>query len=504
MKSTHQTDSEKFVERDIIIGAIVNDEYLKALADIYRPELIASSTARRILGWIVTEFYQKYKRAPGRGIESIFRDKRDGLPDAEADGIAAVLDGMSREYQHNGGDRRYSPDHLLDRTVKYFSERSLEVLFERLGSALTQHDIGAANALVDAAVAARTASADGLLVTRVSAVESQPVRWLWPARIPRGKLSLIGGDPGEGKSLVTLDVAARLSSGRRWRPSRVKPAPPVATIILSAEDDISDTIRPRLEAAGGNPQHVHVIQAVLDERGERGQRMFNLANDLARLENKIRETKARLVIIDPLSAYLSSKVDSHRDAEIRRVLTPLAVMAARSGAAVLAVMHLNKSKQSEAASVIARFQASIAFVAAARVAYLVVPDAADRDRKLFLPVKNNLARPQGGLAFFIEQNPNGQPVITWCDGTVNISATEALDALGRARFSRSRVDEAADLLRELLADGPCSKGVVMEQAAARGISERTLWRAHQEVGAKASRKGGIAGKGRWMWYLPNP
>jgi hypothetical protein len=191
-------------------------------------------------------------------------------------------------------------------------------------------------------------------------ITAEPVCWLWNQRIPLGKLTLFVGDPGKGKSLVTCDVAARMSRGIAFpdgAPCRVGD-----TIFLSAEDDAADTIRPRLDAAGAEVGRIHRVKAVkvILSDGGTGESAFSLERDLDRLEDAVKKIPStQMLVVDPLSAYMG-KIDTHRGAEIRRVIAPLSDFAARRRVGVVGVMHLKKSET----SALLRVSGSIGFVAA--------------------------------------------------------------------------------------------------------------------------------------------
>ena len=328
-----------------------------------------------------------------------------------------------------------------------------------------------------------------LVMQRMADIAAVPLRWLWPAKIPAGKLTLLVGDPGLGKSVITLDLAARVTLGAPWPGNGMK-ATPGEVIILSAEDDPADTIRPRLEAVGADLERVFIIRGV--KRGE-GDGYFSLAEDLPLLEAVLTD-RVRLMIIDPISAYLGTETDSHRDAPVRAVLAPLAALAARRGPAVLGVMHLNKGQ----AAAIYRVQGSIAFTAAARAVWAVCKDTEDETgrRRLFLPVKNNLAADVEGLAYDLA-DCGGLPAVNW-GNPVGRDAAEAL-AHEAPEELRGR-KEAEAWLRELLADEPVEAAEIRRAARDNGIAEKTLYRAKKALGIEA-RKTGFA-KG-WIWILPD-
>ncbi len=330
---------------------------------------------------------------------------------------------------------------------------------------------------------------------RLTAVEAKTLGWLWPERVPLGKLTLIMGDPGRGKSLLSLDMAARVTRGYPWPDGAKQPAPEGSVVLLSAEDDTADTIRPRLEAADGDPARVIELQAVRAPGAPEG-RGFNLATDVAALERVIAEARdVRLVVIDPLSAYLGG-LDTHNNAEVRGMMAPVVEMAERTGVAVVAITHLNKNA---AASVLYRATGSLAFVAAARAVWSVLPEEGNPRRVLFLPVKCNLAGDVPGMAYHVEEHPErpGVPVIAWDPEPVHMSASDAL-AVTESETS-SRNERAADWLRELLGNGPVASQEVEERARNAGFGRNTLARAKRSLGVLT---GPMVARGKWMCRLP--
>jgi len=321
----------------------------------------------------------------------------------------------------------------------------------------------------------------------LSRVAPRGVGWLWPRRVPLGKVTLLVGDPGRGKSLLALDMAARVSRGAAWPDPESGSAPLGRTILLSAEDDTADTVRPRLDALGGDPSRVCVLRAVRWEDTECNQ-MFSLSRDLAGLEAAIgRWDDVRLVVFDPVSAYLGG-AESYNNADIRRILAPVQTMAERSGVAVLAVSHLTKRA---AASVMYRTMGSLAFVSAARAVWAAVPDPASKGspqaagRMLFLPVKCNLAGGVTGMAYRIVPHPDNPalPTVAWEPHPVEMSVEEALEAAPKP----TPRERAAEWLEELFSAGPMLTTEVERRAAAAGFSRITLRRARRELGVQAYR-----------------
>lgn len=331
-------------------------------------------------------------------------------------------------------------------------------------------------------------------------VEPEPLRWLWPGRIPLGKVALNFGDPGLGKTFVTLDMAARVSRGMAWPDAPGKPSVPGGVVILTAEDDLSDTVRPRLDAAGADVRRIVALQGVEYARGGRG--YFNLACDLPALEAAIRQTPdTRLVILDPVSAFLGG-TDSHKNAEIRGLLAPLADLAARYDVAVLTVTHMSKGIAGRA---LYRAMGSLGFIAAARAAWLTIADADDPKRRLFLPAKMNLAEEPSGLAYRLvpvmldKIGPVGR--VEWESGAVNLTADAALAAAAADPEARATRDQAAEWLRAALADGPKQTAELQEEAREAGIAWATIRRAQAAVGIKPRRQG-FGPDGAWYWTLP--
>lgn len=332
---------------------------------------------------------------------------------------------------------------------------------------------------------------DGVSPTPVtvvlSDVQPEQVRWLWPGRMATGKLTLLCGDPGLGKSFVTLDLAARVSSGTSWPDIPILPNPPGGVVLLSAEDDLADTIRPRLDAAGADPSRVVAIQAVRRSLTPTTTRedYFDLTEDLPALETAIEKTAdCRLVIIDPLTAYLG-KTDSHKNAEVRAVLAKLFDLAAKRKVAVLAVTHLNKAGGLPA---IYRAMGSLAFVAAARAVWAVVRDENDETgrRRLFVPVKNNLGADESGLAYSLESTESAARVV-WEAAPVEMRAD---DALGGGQTAVAREDARKFVIETLQAHGgEMASDELSEAAEANGISERTFRRARKAVAEVYKEKG---------------
>ncbi len=335
------------------------------------------------------------------------------------------------------------------------------------------------------------------VLVRLSDVDAVPVRWLWPNRIAIGKVTMFAGDPGLGKSFLTLDMASRVSTGTPWPDCATINNPAGGVVLLNCEDDLADTIRPRLDRAGADCRRIIALAGVRQvnaETGEATERAFSLDRDMLRLEKAIAATAGcRLVVIDPITAYLG-ETDSHKNAEIRALLAPLAEIASRLGVAVVCVSHLNKGS----GPAMYRTMGSLAFVAAARAAWAVTRDKEDPTgtRRLVLPVKNNLGPDNTGLAYALVEG-----VVRWEPNPVTVTADEALapEGDGTPGPEPEALESAVKWLRELLTPHPMPATEVRKQARDCGISESTLNRAKRAGSVEAYRP---VNPGPWFWRMP--
>ncbi len=304
-------------------------------------------------------------------------------------------------------------------------------------------------------------------------VEIEFVDWIWSPYLPKRKLTVIEGDPGVGKSWLTNAIAADVSSGRAL-PGQSKPTGPDHVLILSAEDGLGDTIRPRCEALGANLKNIIALDEpiILNKDG------------WERLEAAIKETLPTLVIIDPLVAYLGGEVDMYRANQMRVIMRALADLAAAHGCAILVVRHLRKSRGGPA---IYQGQGSIDITAAARSVLMV----GDRNGVgVMAHAKCNLAGLGASLSY--EKGDNG---FRWL-GEVSVTADD-LAAEPDDLDARTALEEAKDFLREVLANGRVPSKELNEQAEQLGISERTLRRARSDLGVTAEQVGN-------QWYASLP
>lgn len=343
-----------------------------------------------------------------------------------------------------------------------------------------------------------------VIYRRLADVQARPIDWLWPWRFARGKVSLIAGDPGLGKSQITASLAAIVSTGGQWPVDRTR-CQQGNVVVISAEDDAADTIVPRLQAAGADLERCFKFDAVrvIDDDGER-QRSFSLLTDISRLEEVVaRVGGASLVVVDPVSAFLGSgKIDSHNTTDIRGVMLTLQELAERTGASVICISHLSKGRQRQALMAV---MGSLGWVAAARAAYGVFrDDESDGRRRLMLPLKNNVGDDTTGFAFSIEPVELDDGIATsriaWEADPVTNSADAIYAPEANEDGAGTATQEAIEFLHDALADGPRPVPEVKAEARKADIAAKTLRRARERLGIKASRE---RFDGNWEWKLPD-
>ena len=332
----------------------------------------------------------------------------------------------------------------------------------------------------------------------LSEVRAQPIAWLWPARVPLGKITVLDGDPGLGKSTITLDIAARVSNGGAMPDG--SPGVGGGVVLLTAEDGLADTVAPRLMVAGADLDRVLALEHVGTGRSRRP---VVLPDDLGAIAEAIDRVSAVLVVIDPLMAFLATAVDSHRDQDIRWVLARLAELAGGTGAAILLVRHLNKTS---VGNPLYRGTGSIGIVGAARSGMVVGRDPDDDTRCVLAMSKANLAKKARSLAYRVEgvrvAGIGEVPRIDWL-GPVEVDAAELLQAPRGDRGAPRR--DAAEWLWRNLTDGPVPVVALAEKARQDGLSWRTIRRAAEMLEVRKRRRGAPGDPAAaWLWSLDAP
>lgn len=314
-------------------------------------------------------------------------------------------------------------------------------------------------------------------------VEPEEVRFLWRPRVPLGKLTILEGDPGQGKSFLTAALAAAVSRGDALPGADA--FEPRNVLMLTAEDGLGDTLRPRLDSLEADVDRIFACPD-LRNLAERKHREW--------IEDRVQEHEALLTVIDPISAYLGPTTDTHRDNQVRSVLAPLAQIAERTGAAVMVVRHLSKAQQSRA---IYRGLGSIGFTATARSVLLAGASAEDPEEKALLHIKSNIAKKAAGLGYRILEE-TGAARFEW----TGESELTPQDLLSEERRSAGfgKIEEAREFLRETLDDGPVPATEVRQQAKEADIKMRTLDEAKRREGIRSSKRGFEGG--HWCWFYP--
>jgi AAA domain/Primase C terminal 2 (PriCT-2)/Bifunctional DNA primase/polymerase, N-terminal len=346
-------------------------------------------------------------------------------------------------------------------------------------------------------------AADELKIIWASDLEMCGVDWLWPGRFALGKIGLVAGLPDYGKGQIAAFLAAAITAAIEL-PCEEGGAPQGNVIWFNAEDDNRDTIIPRLTAAGANLKRVAFVNGA---RVDGEDKSFSLVTDLALLHKAIKKIgNVVLVIIDPMSAYLGvGKVDSRSATDVRGLLAPLKQLTEELHIAVIGIAHFNK--KDDIKSALLRVSDSIAYVAAARHVYAVLDDPEDKNSKLFVKAKNNLARDTKALRYGMGVRKVGHdaklgvdieaPFIVWHPQHVDISANEAMAAAGGHTAKR----EAREFLLERLEAGPVKFDDIVDAAKQEGIAEKTLRRAKKDLGIKSCKEHGRT-DGPWFWQLP--
>jgi hypothetical protein len=342
------------------------------------------------------------------------------------------------------------------------------------------------------------------VLVRASDIVPRAMDWLWSGHILRGSQELLTGVPGGGKSQIHCGLVAAVTTGGEW-PDGGNGIPPGNVIMLTAEDCLDQTIIPRLIAAGANRDRVFILKKI---RKDNKERMFLLNEDLEQLEHMIRKIgDVWLTTMDPITAYMGGKIDSHRATDVRGQLGPLADLSERANVALSAITHPPKHSTQRA---IDHFIGSQAFIAAARIGHMAIEEVAEDEhghrnptgRSLFTNPKNNVSSKMPTLAYRIaEKQLEGgiaAAYVIWED-IVDITADQAVAAATMTK-ERGQQSSVVLFLSDILANGPVPVTIIEEHAATRGFSKDQLFRARRKMGAVRFKEKGTL-EGGWFWAL---
>ena len=330
---------------------------------------------------------------------------------------------------------------------------------------------------------------------RLSDVKPERVSWRSRGRFARGKLTIVDGDPGLGKSTMLLDLAAKVTRGEGLPDG--DPSPERGVVIVAPEDGIADTIRPRMDLLGADCSHVMVVETTY---GTEGERMIQFPADVDVLEGVILAMDAGFVIIDSVDAVMGDGLKPNSSTDVRKAFLPLARMAERTGATIILIRHLNKSGGTNA---LYRGTGSIAFIGIARFGLLVAEDPDDPAYRVLSQSKGNIGPPAESLRWrLVGDATSDHARVEWC-GTSKYSSKHLL-MNGSADDQESgpeEKDEAAGWLMSRLSGGSVPSTQVFADAKRAGFGERSVKRAKVTLAVKAE-KHGFGGDSKWVWRLP--
>ena len=415
----------------------------------------------------------------------------------------ADLDNMQRESVSDANLAHHAcllNDCHRRRLQKNLRDRAAKALVSGAGfeevKALLEYAEDPALARVYARTREAFAKAD---LTCAADIQAQAVRWLWEGWLAEGKIHLIAGPSGTGKTTTALAFAATLSSGGRWPSGELAEARNV--VIWTGEDDPADTIKPRLLACEANTNRVYIVNGVSDAGGKRS---FDPAVDVPALRDTLlRLGNVGLLIVDPIVSAVAG--DSHKNGEVRRSLQPLVDLAMETRCAVLGITHF--SKATTGLDPVERVTGSVAFGALARLVLAVVKASPEQGGgRLLVRAKSNLGPDTDGYRFDLRQTEYADGVVGSYVAWGEALKGEARDLLAKAERlpddgDRSEVEEVKDFLKELLANGPVDAKDVREEADGFGHAWRTVERAKKEIGV-LSRREGFGKQGKFWWELP--
>lgn len=340
-----------------------------------------------------------------------------------------------------------------------------------------------------------------IIINRVSDIKPQALRWLSKNRLVRDGLNIIASETGMGKSLIRNNIISAVTKENAAILDDKSNHPAGDVILISAEDDLATVEAPRLLAANADTTRIFHIYHTMNSDVET---TFDLFSDMALVREAAHKMpELKLIVIDPINAFVSGNVKISADNEIRRVLNPMNDLAQELGICVLIISHLNKDVKSKIQN---RIIGSVAYLNLCRTAWTLTrhPDEPDnRRRGVFVELKNNLAPPQHGMDYQIKsidlptiKNENGTPCLEWGIEIVKGSADEIV-----SRGNNDKGSQALEWLKIRVTETPEPSNTIIEDAKKHGFTKSTIWRAKDKLNIKAHKEG-FADGGQWMWSLP--
>ena len=337
----------------------------------------------------------------------------------------------------------------------------------------------------------------GVILLKASELKPKPINWIWDGWIAGGKFHLLGGVAGTGKTTISLALASSITNGGRFPDNTRSPSGNV--VVWTGEDDISDTLTPRLMAMGANLDKVHFVQGVI---GEDGEQPFNPSTDMLILQQAIAKVgDVKLLIIDPIVSVV--KGDSHKNAEVRKDLAPLIQMAESMGFAIIGITHFSKGTSGK--EPIERITGSLAFGAVARIVLVASKSKSDdsEDVRIFLRAKSNIGADNGGFEYSLEQAVTEGGIETsrvlWGDAIEGSARELLVDAEDDS--DGGSMAECMQFLNSILSNGEMPATEVKNDCIGAGHSISTMNRAKKKLGIEA-KKIGIGRGSSWVWEMP--
>lgn len=468
----HAEHAERAVLGALLIDSTAYQRVAQQLHpdDFYHP-------AHRLLWEAIAHYYDHHAAIDVIGLGEALRQA----------GTLSQIGGVA--YLEHLADTTLTADHL-DEHAEIIREmagkrRLIEIAYQLANDAHGTASVREILAELDATTIPLAKQVTSSAATCLAHVEPKPIEWLWPQRMPLGMIVILDGDPGLGKSTVSLDLAARVSTGRPM-PDHTSSClrGPATVLLMGAEDDLARTIQPRLKVAGADLSRIYHL----------GVEELPSLTAVGLIRQAVQHHDARLLVIDPLMAYLPCDVNAYRDQDMRRILSPLAALAAELQVTILLIRHLTKTGGTQ---VIYRGGGSIGIIGAARSGMLITEHPEDSDKRVLAMSKANLAHRALSLIYRLEGNPI--PSVIW-EGTTRETATHLLELAELTTDERSALHEAAHWLFDyLLREGPQSSSVVIDKSQKAGIAPATLKRAKAKLQIRSYREGD-----RWMMALPEP